>query len=255
MIALRGIARQDKEKRWTWTGVWAFGSLPEEVDGDKQLKTKNPSAVRPFAYTWEEARKASDVLVPSANLERKEESAEEQVAPQDASQAEATDGKDAEPMDDNKGRTEKSVKKEESEKERSEPMQVEDVTSESAREDDVQEKDKIETQHLDKKTEEKDGQHGELKETEKASETREDSDRPRGSEGATSANASKSPLTPAEVKDGATDAKADPITFGTTLPGEPEFTDAGTVYPEKCPRGGAWTGYFDNVAVSGGLVT
>ena len=29
------------------------------------------------------------------------------------------------------------------------------------------------------------------------------------------------------------------------------FTDAGLIYPDKCPRGGCWKGYFENVSVSG----
>ena len=67
MIALRGIVRQNEEKKWTWKGIWTFGSLPK--DEEAALQAKNPS-VRPFVYSWEEARNASDVLVPSANVKK-----------------------------------------------------------------------------------------------------------------------------------------------------------------------------------------
>ena len=67
MIALRGRLREADNKKWKWTGVWTFGVLPDDVDLDaKSPKSKN-ATVRPFSYTWESSRKASEVLVPSLN--------------------------------------------------------------------------------------------------------------------------------------------------------------------------------------------
>lgn len=38
------------------------------------------------------------------------------------------------------------------------------------------------------------------------------------------------------------------VTYATTLPNEPPYTDAASKYPEKCAPDGSWTGYFENVS-------
>jgi hypothetical protein len=53
-----------------------------------------------------------------------------------------------------------------------------------------------------------------------------------------------------QVSDQANEPKTnDPnrITFASTMPGDPPFTDASLANPEKCPPGGSWKGYFENL--------
>lgn len=234
MIALRGIVRQDEEKKWRWTGIWTFGSLPE--DEEEALKAKNPS-VRPFAYTWEQARNASDILVPTASLidttdeetpdKKEQESTEKSPAEEARKIADGepmkVDGEVSEPLEDQvKDKKEDATKKlneEESpgEEERKsadgKPMQVEREASEP-QEEEVRDK------------------------TEEATKKQDDDESSNSKEMGASHKVSEAPPT-------SPGTKKEAITFATTLLGEPPFTEAATVHPEKCPPGGAWTGYFE----------
>ena len=57
------------EGEWIWTGHWAFGSLPDEnLHTLSQRKKKPPSGVRPFVYKFHRKSNASDIIVPSSLL-------------------------------------------------------------------------------------------------------------------------------------------------------------------------------------------
>lgn len=87
LIALRGIVKKNEEDRkWVWRGIWTFGKLPE--DEEAALNAKNPS-VRPFSYSWQEARLASNVLVPSANKEEGKQEEERDEETEDESKTAA----------------------------------------------------------------------------------------------------------------------------------------------------------------------
>eukprot|EP00592_Proboscia_alata_P002252 CAMPEP_0194365832 /NCGR_PEP_ID=MMETSP0174-20130528/13825_1 /TAXON_ID=216777 /ORGANISM="Proboscia alata, Strain PI-D3" /LENGTH=928 /DNA_ID=CAMNT_0039140675 /DNA_START=87 /DNA_END=2873 /DNA_ORIENTATION=- len=79
MIALRGPIRRRDGDKWEWTGVWSFGTLPDELDlsssnHSTQRKSnfnqhrrgpRNKSIPQPFRYSFEEPRDALSVNLPS----------------------------------------------------------------------------------------------------------------------------------------------------------------------------------------------
>jgi hypothetical protein len=225
MIALRGIVRQDEEKKWRWTGIWTFGRLPE--DEEAALKAKNPS-VRPFAYVWDQVRKASDVVVPSASLADEETPDKKE--------------KEKETPDKNEEATESVKEGEEIPPENvvsttagdGEPMQVEREDSKAQKEASGGKKEETTTTMTAMKTSEED-------ESSKAKEM----DLSEKNEIDTTEKKEMDAFDKDEVPPTSPATKKKSITFATTFPGEPTFTDAATVHPEKCPPGGAWSGHFE----------
>ena len=234
MIALRGIVRQDEEKKWRWTGIWTFGSLPD--DEEAALKAKNPS-VRPFVYTWEQVRNASDVLVPTANLE-------------DTTDEETPDKKE-------EGLTKNSPAEEGKKTADGESMQVDGGVSEPLEDHVKDEKEDATKNPNEEESPDEEAQKvagGEPMQVEKGvSEPQEEEVRVKKEETTKNSYVEESSIaqemdashTIGEAPPTSPGSKKEAITFATTLPGEPPFTDAATVHPEKCPPGGAWTGYFE----------
>jgi len=222
MIALRGIVRQNEEKKWIWRGIWTFGSLPE--DEEAALQEKNPS-VRPFVYSWEEARNAADVLVPSANVGKKEVKSEVKNEAVDSSKVAAAANTT------NTMGASKDV-------EMTDSSEKKPAAGEEKPADDGVKPMKGGETSASKKDDEKEIVEESKPEVEKRVEG---SDKPKEKEG--SARTSNS----AQTED--RPAARETVTFATTLPGDPPFTDASTKHPEKCPPGGAWKGYFETATV------
>lgn len=210
MIALRGILRKDEDAKWVWKGIWAFGNALPE-DEQAALEAKNPS-VRPFEYSFDQPQQASSVLVPSMNEEKEKESEDDKG---ESGAPKATAGE----------KVGESASREEAKPDQrgggSEEMQIEES--------------KI-GDELQKKGEEP------STETEAKKPQAEGGDATKKSEGSDKAEPKDTPAT--ETK------KAPPVTFATTLPGEPPFTDASAKYAEKCPPGGSWKGSFETATVS-----
>jgi hypothetical protein len=177
---------------------------------------------------------ASDVLVPTANL------VDEETPDEKENEKETPDKKEEEETPDKKEEaTESAVKEGEerpSEKEGSKtaddgepPMQVEGEDSKAQKET-LGEKKEVTT----KKTPDED-ESSKAKEMDTSEEY--EIDTTEKNEMDTSDKNEVPPKSPATKKEA--------ITFATTLPDDPPFTDAATAHPEKCPPGGAWTGHFE----------
>jgi hypothetical protein len=266
MIALRGIVRQNEEKKWSWRGVWTFGSLPE--DEEAALNAKNPT-VRPFVYTWEEARNASDVLVPSANIttekkvEEKEpptavagtpnEAADASKETMDSDSSKTEDASEDVEMTDAKAADESRVKlsdkvspaEEKTEEKDVKPMEV-DEASESKKDEEMKEVEETATKRAEESKTEP------TKSNEETAEKSAEQTKSQYDENKVDADKPHPKDEPDKPKDTAqqeaTPAK-EAVTFATTSPDEPPFTEAATKYPDKCPPGGAWKGYFETATV------
>mmetsp|Transcript_6698 Transcript_6698/g.9718 ORF Transcript_6698/g.9718 Transcript_6698/m.9718 type:complete len:947 (-) Transcript_6698:109-2949(-) len=81
VITLRGPVRRQEGGGWEWTGIWAFGALPDDVEGETSVETPTPpqpvpirrkkgkrkfilKGARPFRYHFCEAVDAAKVAVP-----------------------------------------------------------------------------------------------------------------------------------------------------------------------------------------------
>ena len=252
MIALRGILRQNEEKKWIWKGVWTFGELPH--DEQAALSAKNPS-VRPFSYAWEESRKAGNELVPSANINSGNEENKEESSKEDAKK-ENDDAKVAAPDTTIENTTTPK------------PAQAENTSKESAPSQDVEMTDAKDTSDGEvKKADETTTSGGvEPMEVDKATESKKLESTAAEAKPATESTGADNPAK--EQKQDSTISKEesskrtvafenqdnkpkkDQVTFASTLPGEPPFTDADIKHPDKCPPGGAWKGYFETATVS-----
>ena len=42
VITLRGPVRRQEGGGWEWTGIWAFGALPDDVEGETSVETPTP---------------------------------------------------------------------------------------------------------------------------------------------------------------------------------------------------------------------
>lgn len=254
MIALRGIVRQNEERKWTWGGVWTFGDLPENQE--EALQAKNPS-VRPFMYTWEESRKAADVLVPSsANVVN--------------SSTEKGEVKKNEPLKDGDSEKEKDTAKalDATTNETTEAKQLTpaEASNESSGSKDVEMTDAGATGGDEKEPPEATTKSDDAKpmEVETSEESKADTGKEKGKsvekpDEESKADSSKnqdvsSKPSVAFQEQTKPAAKKEGITFATTLPEDPPFTDADTKHPDKCPPGGAWKGYFETATVSACLV-
>ena len=209
--------RQNEENKWSWKGVWTFGNLPD--DEEEALNAKNPTC-RPFVYTWEEARSASDVLVPSANATTTEKKVSEETAtPKET--------------EDNKVGVDGGVK----------PMEVE--ASESMREE--QKEETVQKPQEESKSEPKTSVEETMEQPVDESNTK-SVEKKDGADVPKEKGDDDKLEVLAENEENL--AKKEAVTFATTSPDEPPFTDAATKHPEKCPLGGAWKGYFETASVS-----
>jgi hypothetical protein len=253
MIALRGIVRQkEDDKKWVWNGIWTFGSLPH--DEEAALAARHPS-VRPFSYAWDQPRLASDVIVPSANVhheektETSEPSNKEDTADASLSKeapvskdGEMTVSKDVE-MTDAKAPEKTAASGEKNlssttstvEGQDAKPMQVDDSKKTEEKQKAGGDESKMESEMSMKDSTSSNKEEGTAEKTIAST----DSSKKNGQEKPEAKNGS-------EVKP----PKPPRITFATTLPDEPPFTEAATKHPDKCPPGGAWKGYFETATVS-----
>jgi hypothetical protein len=236
MIALRGILRQNEERKWTWEGVWSFGELPQ--DEQAALNAKHPS-VRPFSYAWEESRKACNVLVPSAdeNLGNNEKSKE--VAKKN------DDAKVAAPDTTIETTTTPN------------PAEAANTPKENAPSQDVDMTETKGTSEVKEKEPEEATKSGgvEPMEVDKAADSNKLGSAASESKGADNPSAIEEKRDSTMSKDESSKRavvfenqdkpKKEQVTFASTLPGEPPFTDADIKHPDKCPPGGAWKGYFE----------
>jgi hypothetical protein len=241
MIALRGILRQNEERKWTWEGVWSFGELPQ--DEQAALNAKHPS-VRPFRYAWEESRKACNVLVPSAdeNLGNNEKSKE--VAKKN------DDAKVAAPDTTIETTTTPN------------PAEAANTPKENAPSQDVDMTETKGTSEVKEKEPEEATKSGgvEPMEVDKAADSNKLGSAASESKGADNPSAVEEKRDSTMSKDESSKRavvfenqdkpKKEQVTFASTLPGEPPFTDADIKHPDKCPPGGAWKGYFETATVS-----
>lgn len=243
-----------------WSGVWTFGDLPE--DEQAALNAKNPS-VRSFAYAWEESRKAANVLVPSANINYESKNEDEKNESINEVAADSVEEKDIAKDTTNETTKEKQETTAESSKASNDSNDVE-MKSTKARDGGVKNPSQEVTTKCDdtKPTEMDEASHskqrGKSAEERPAEEAKAHPVKDKSVEEANVANVdsarskddSSRPTVAFAQNDDQRAAKKAVVTFATTLPDDPPFTDADKKYPYKCPPGGAWKGYFETATVS-----
>lgn len=53
------------ENQWTWSGYWAYDSIPDDILTKKRTRKRKTTGARPFVYKFCEVKDASTILVPS----------------------------------------------------------------------------------------------------------------------------------------------------------------------------------------------
>jgi MORN repeat len=264
MIALRGKLERTKKEpavdsapgatettatpedsyEWTWKGHWAFGlTLPDD-----------PKKLQPFAYKWEKPVNPEDVIVVSLNFAPDDE--------EDDADNNETNVK-SEPLEEEGPESSEQAKTTADQGEATTTPQTADAdkkldiekTAASAAPDD---KTDTVTEATTEKAPESTPATTSTVTATSSSEAKGSQEIQQGT--APSADATQSQEsgatnvstggdgTPASTTSSPTKSKKPRITFATSLsPEDPLFTDAAEKYPEKCPAGGEWNGYFENL--------
>ena len=227
---------------WIWTGHWAFGSLPPaevlENVGSHHKKKKPPAGVRPFVYKFQMVKDAKDVIVPSSLLYMDDDDGEEENE-EGGGGAEEKGQRTKQENDEGqegKGRTNnkvpnESIKSQDTEastkKENTATVQTQEEQTLSKK-NEHNEKDKGDT-----KTKPSSFIHDETKDTKKSQKIDQESQ-----------------IVPTDTaKSNVSSQQQQGESFASTGEGS-KFTDGGIKYPRRCPIGGCWKGYFENVSVS-----
>lgn len=242
-------ASENTTFEWAWKGHWAFGlTMPEDE-----------SKWQPFEYKWSRKVDPETVLVVSLNYtddDDEEDDEDDTIEKGEHEKVEANalsvtsaasvaanngerDSKSAqEDVADSKAEQGKpatntelgSDKKDEATSGRSDNEDAKESSSSSGEEKQAQSQPNKEESDIKK--------DGKDHKTEK-----EEDDIPKPS-----SNDKNAPTDiPSTAANDPATAKHPKITFATPLsPEDPPFTDAATIYPDKCPEGGEWKGYFTN---------
>ena len=288
-----------KQGEWTWTGYWAFGSLPPaevlDVMG-QQKKKKLPIGVRPFVYKFQCVKDAKDVVVPSSLAHKYDDNEQEgdegdihidhidddnvvhdadgnkntvnkknddSNTNRNALKSEKNDSVDTktEPMSkiDSEGAECKNTnenatevptnmdKDEKPENETNEKIAILNVETAADENNNAMEIDRPETDGLGNSEKDVNPKHMALTHHQQVEEERKESteQHERKDRGAKS----QTPITDVTKIDLKSDAPTIGESFGTMNKGD-KYTDGGKTFPKRCPLGGHWKGYFENVSVS-----
>jgi len=63
---------KDSEIEWTWSGYWAYGSVPDDILVKTRTKKRKMMGARPFVYKFWKVRDASTILVPSKSYSQRQ---------------------------------------------------------------------------------------------------------------------------------------------------------------------------------------
>ena len=271
---------------WIWTGFWAFGSLPQGLDHTKKSGKRaiTNNGARPFVYKFQEVTDASTIEVPSlqqVNLPSKEEEGEDNDTELPSVEEDKKSSKEEKLLEqpDIKASgsdlgNEKSEKNDNQEKKQSTESESLEQCNENSPPDTDRENQNssVEKQVQSAEKEGNDNVLDEKENNKKSSEDKNENDadvnsqneKSQKNEGeALNCNKNESivetkPKLEEEKEEEKNKAKTDSnennreegrITFASENVGE-KYTDAGLKYSQKCPIGGCWKGYFENVSVS-----
>ncbi len=269
---------------WIWTGFWAFGSLPQGLDHTKKSGKKaiNNNGARPFVYKFQEVTDASTIEVPSlqqANLSSKEEDEEDNDAESAVVEEDENNTKEAKLQEQPDIKVngsdlgfEKSETNANEEKKQSKELESLDRSNEKIAPDADEEIQGSEVKNqlpstkevndnvlsvieINKKSSNEKNENDVVKKKQNENskkDTEETSD--------SNKNELETPIKPKLEEEKDEESKATTecnennfddgrITFASENAGE-KYTDAGLEYSQKCPIGGCWKGYFENVSVS-----
>jgi hypothetical protein len=265
MIALRGtvkrVQQQESEAKasssknandlatgeWVWSGYWAFDSLPAPEFLENRKSKRPPHGVRPFVYKFHHIEDAKHVIVPSTTLDedakaeegnRDEGEKDEKDTDMNQISSEANDRDENNIISNEKNSMVQSSKVLEQDTTMIDDKMMNDESDKTAENVGSVRITALDALQEGDATLEGVGKNDNLgignddnvqqgKEKDSATESRER----KSGENKTSSSSNTPPIGSsfADVDDGI-------------------YTDGGTVYPENCPKGGCWKGYFENVS-------
>ena len=234
---------------WIWTGYWAFDSLPAPEVLENRKSKRPPHGVRPFVYKFHHIEDAKDVIVPSTTLgddqdieEGNRDKEKEEDMNIDTEKIHRNDEVNDQKVNDVMKKEEKSVEQS-SEVLEQDSTNVDtemknddsDKTSDNVGSDEKKEHDNsLKEDVLQKSVQLNDDTKFKNDNVEEATiekrvskESQEDKNEENENDERT--NRSHVGSSFADIDGGV-------------------YTDGGMVHPEKCPKGGVWKGYFENVS-------
>lgn len=254
MIALRGtikrVPKPENEAKttpsknindpgsseWVWTGYWAFDSLPAPEFLENRKSKRPPHGVRPFVYKFHHVEDAKDVIVPSTTL-GDDQDQEEGNREEEKTEEMETDTESNKMKNELNGHYENNILDKE------DAMQTLAALDQDSTNVDVKMKnDKSETT-----SENVVSDVGKAKDSpQEADALRNHADKIDGTKFRSGDNVEKAK----ESQQNKTEENEKESILGSSFADIDDgiYTDGGTIYPEKCPKGGCWKGYFENVS-------